>query len=245
VEVYQFGVLKTEPWYELLNAGFRVTGIAGSDFPGNLTRFKPWPRAIPLLGPERTLVRVEEDGTTSAYEHWAEGIRNGAVVVSNGPLLNLTIDGRGPGQVLDWDGESTMVRAVAEAAFSRPLEVLELVVNGRVVSSSSGDAMRQSLTLTAEVPLRESAWIAARARGRRLEGEPERWAHTNPVYVLRARAPVHQPEARAAVLRRWLRDVVYYRSDALTFARPEHRQELLDRIDQATHILERPPRPWR
>src|SRR5207247_10018 len=135
VEVYQFGVLKTEPWYELLNAGFRVTGIAGSDFPANLARSKPWPRSIPLLGPERTLVRGDADAKTSAYDRWAEGVRKGAVVVSNGPLLDLTIDDRGPGQVLDWDGESTEVRAIAEAVFSRPIEALELIVNGRVVSS--------------------------------------------------------------------------------------------------------------
>ncbi|MFO0953242.1 MAG: CehA/McbA family metallohydrolase, partial [Isosphaeraceae bacterium] len=43
VEVFQFGLLKTDRWYELLNAGFRVTGIAGSDFPANLSKFKPWP----------------------------------------------------------------------------------------------------------------------------------------------------------------------------------------------------------
>src|SRR5262249_28185579 len=104
IEVFQFGVLKMDPWYELLNAGFRVTGVAGSDFPANLSRFKPWPRAISLLGPERTLVRSEEDGKRSAYECWAEGVRTGAVVVSNGPLLDLTINGRRPGEVLDWVG---------------------------------------------------------------------------------------------------------------------------------------------
>ena len=63
IEVFQFGELKADRWYELLNAGFRVTGIAGSDFPANLSRFKPWPRAVPLLGPERTLVKVD---TTNA-----------------------------------------------------------------------------------------------------------------------------------------------------------------------------------
>src|SRR5438876_1066394 len=30
IEVFQFGVLKSEQWYELLNAGFQVTGVAGS-----------------------------------------------------------------------------------------------------------------------------------------------------------------------------------------------------------------------
>ena len=57
VEVFQFGVLRTAEWYELLNAGFRVVGLAGSDFPANLGRFESWPRSLPLLGPERALVR--------------------------------------------------------------------------------------------------------------------------------------------------------------------------------------------
>jgi hypothetical protein len=245
VEVFQFGVLKTDRWYEVLNAGFRVTGIAGSDFPGNLSRFRPWPRSIPVLGPERTLIEDRGDGQGSAYERWADGVRRGAAIVSNGPLLTLTIDGRAPGAVLDWEGESIEVAAIAMAGFSRPLEALELVVDGRVISSLAGDGARRSLTLTARVPLRRSSWIAARARGRRQPGEPERWAHTNPVYVLRNRAPVHVAEARAAVLRRWLQDVAYYRSDVLTFAQPEQRQELLTRLDEATRVLERLPQPWR
>jgi hypothetical protein len=245
VEVFQFGELKMGRWYEVLDAGFRVTGVAGSDFPANLPRFKPWPRAIPLLGPERTLVRGQPDDQRSTYERWSEGVRKGAVIVSNGPLLDLAIDGKGPGEVVDWDGASTEVRAVVEAAFSRPIEALELVVNGRVVATQTGDSERHVLSLTAAIPLRASAWVAARARGRRHEGEPERWAHTNPVYVLRARTPVYVPEARSAILGRWLRDVAYYRSDVLTFANLEHRQELLTRLEEATRILERRPLPWR
>ena len=245
VEVFQFGVLKTEPWYELLNAGFRVTGIAGSDFPANLPRFKPWPRAIPLLGPERTLVRADVVRDESAYERWAEGVRNGAVVVSNGPLLDLTVNGQRPGAVLNSEGKPTKFKAIAEVWFSRPLEALDLIVNGRTIASQPGDGERRHLTLTAEVPLDDSAWIAARARGQRKDGEPERWAHTNPVYALRDRMPVHVPEARAAILRRWLGEVEYYRSDALTFSRPEQRQELLTRLDEATRVLSRPPPRWR
>ena len=245
LEVFQFGVLKTEPWYEILNAGFRVTGVAGSDFPANLPRARPWPRAIPLLGPERTLVKVDADRDGSAYERWAEGVRGGAAVVSNGPLLDLTINGRGPGAVVNWVDNSTEVKAVAEAWFSRPLERLELIVNGRVVTSQVGDGKGRHLTLTAAIPLNASSWIAARVRGQGREGEPERWAHTNPVYALRDRTPPYLPEARQAILRRWLRDAEYYRSDVLTFAHPEQRQELLSRVDEATRILKRGPLPWR
>ena len=91
VEVFQFGVLKSEQWYELLNAGFQVTGVAGSDFPVPLNDRKPWPRDIPLLGPERTLVKASRRAG-SPYDAWAAGVRAGNVVVSNGPLLEIQVD---------------------------------------------------------------------------------------------------------------------------------------------------------
>src|SRR5260370_7448147 len=90
IELCQFGVLKSAQWYELLNAGFQVTGVAGSDFPVPLNNTKkPWPRAIPLLGPERAMVKAHATG--SPYEAWAAGVRSGAVLLTNGPLLELTL----------------------------------------------------------------------------------------------------------------------------------------------------------
>ena len=71
LEVFQFGVLKTAEWYQLLNAGLRATGIAGSDFPVPLNNSKQWPRWIPLLGPERTLVKAAPK--PDPYTAWAEG----------------------------------------------------------------------------------------------------------------------------------------------------------------------------
>jgi hypothetical protein len=49
VEVFQFGVLKTKEWYQLVNAGLQVTGIAGSDFPVPLMRLKPGRDGSPCL----------------------------------------------------------------------------------------------------------------------------------------------------------------------------------------------------
>src|ERR1700693_3925851 len=124
IEVFQFGVLKSWPWYELLNAGFQVTGVAGSDFPVPLHDVKkPWPRTIPLLGPERTLVKAHATG--SPYEAWAAGVRSGAVVLSNGPLLDMQVDKK--------TGTAT-----ASASFYRPLEKLEIVRNGAVIAATPG-----------------------------------------------------------------------------------------------------------
>ena len=143
VEVFQFGELKADRWYELLNAGFRVTGIAGSDFPANLSRFKPWPCAVPLLGPERTLVKVNTTDAgalgRSAYDAWVKGVRRGAVVVSNGPLLDLVVQGRGPGAIVELTPSSKQIIGETKAVSHRALEALEVVVNGRVVQSIEGD----------------------------------------------------------------------------------------------------------
>jgi hypothetical protein len=246
IEVFQFGELKAERWYELLNAGFRVTGIAGSDFPANLGRFRPWPRAIPLLGPERTLVKVEGDPKPgrSAFDLWVEGVRRGEAVVSNGPLLDLVVEGRASGAVVDWRGDSKPIRGEASASAFRPLEALEIVVNGQVVATRAGDGKQRALRLPFEVPLAGSAWVAARVRAIRVANEPAIQAHTNPVYVLRDRRPVYIKAARDAVIARWKRELDYYRGTELTFADPEHRRELEAKLEEATRILQGEPKPW-
>jgi hypothetical protein len=246
IEVFQFGELKTDPWYELLNAGFRVTGIAGSDFPANLGRFQPWPRAIPLLGPERTLVKVAEEPEPdrSAYDLWVEAVRRGEAIVSNGPLLELTVEGQAPGAVVPWQGESKTIRGEARAIFHRPLETLEILVNGQVRATQVGDGRSKELRLPFELTVNESAWVAARARGRRVGNEPLIQAHANPVYVLRDRRPVYNKAARESVAARWKRELGYYRGPDLTFSDPEQRRELEARLEETTRILEAEPQPW-
>jgi hypothetical protein len=227
LEVFQFAVLKTEAWYELLNAGFQVTGIAGSDFPGSLGRLKPWPRWIPLLGPERTLVKTRTAG--SPYDAWAEGVRRGSnVVVTNGPLVEISVDRR----------SST---ATATASFFRPLERLEIVRNGQSIAKASGDGKRMSLTLTARLDGNESAWWAARVWAQRLQGEPEIQGHTNPVYVLKDGKPVWVRAARAALAERWRAEVDWYRKAGLIFGTDSHQTEFFADAQRALERLNGPP----
>ncbi len=236
VEVFQFGELKSEEWYELLNAGFRVVGLAGSDFPANIGRFDPWPLAVPLLGPERALVQAEAG--ESAYEAWAEGVRRGAVVLTNGPLLELEADGGGPGAVVEWDGDERRVSGRARVAFHRPIESLEIVRNGEVIARQAGDGERTSLTLKFDVALDGSAWIAARAAAQTLEGEPTMQAHTNPAYFLREGAPVRVPAAREALRERWRSEVAYYQSAGeLVFPSQREAAAFRELVDATTRAL--------
>jgi hypothetical protein len=220
VEVFQFGVLKTAEWYELLNAGLRVTGIAGSDFPVPLNRTKAWPRWVPLLGPERTLVKAGANG--DPYQAWAAGVRSGNVVVSNGPLAEIEV------------GSGTVT---ARGGFYRPLERLDIIVNGKVAASVAGDGRRTSLTASTRLPQGASMWVAAHAIAQKLPGEPEIQAHTNPTYVNGKSVLV--PEARAAVAARWEKEVAWYRS-GLVFPGEREKKDFFDFAERAERELQKP-----
>jgi len=220
LEVFQFGKLWTTEWYELLNAGFVVTGIAGSDFPVPLGRSVPWPKWLPLLGPERALVKGRP--SASAYESWAEGVRRGEVVVSNGPLVELTRNGE---------------TLSATASFWRPLESIEIVRNGVVVATIKGDGAKRSLSVTATAGA-ESAWFAARTKARKEEGEPDILGHTNPRYVLRDGKPAMVRAAREAYAKRWRAEVEYYKNANLPFATAAQRDEFFAYCERARSALE-------
>ncbi|MFN0103202.1 MAG: CehA/McbA family metallohydrolase [Bryobacteraceae bacterium] len=202
LEVFQFGKLWTAEWYELLNAGFRVTGIAGSDFPVPLGRFVPWPKHLPLLGPERTLVKAQPG--QSAYIAWAAAVKKGEVVVSNGPLVEIV---------------QTANAIRANASFHRPIETLEIIRNGQVVATA-----KNAKTLTLEAPA-ETAWYAAHARLPKVEGEPLIQAHTNPIYVGQ---PTANPAIRAALAARWEAELNYYKSANLPFATADQRRQFFE-----------------
>lgn len=225
VEVFQFGVLKTAEWYEVLNAGFRVTGIAGSDFPVPLNRLEEWPRWLPLLGPERTLVKARPG--ESPYEAWTSGVRSGDVVVSNGPLVELTINKAG------WS-------ATATARFYRPLRKLEIVRNGQVIASVAGDGRKTSLALSTPVEDSASCWVAARVEAERQEGEPEIRAHTNPSYLLKAGKPVMIRSPREALASRWAAELAHYRDAGLVFQTESQRRGFFTEAERALAKLRQP-----
>jgi len=216
VEVFQFGVLKTDAWYELLNAGIRVTGIAGSDFPVNLGRMRPWPNWLPLLGPERAVVKGRPG--ENSWETWARGVREGRVMVSNGPIVELDLD-------------PNTGAATASAAFYRSLEALEIVRNGEVIASSRGPRVET------RVDQAESCWVAARVRAETFPGEPVIQAHTNPVYLLKDGKPVAVPSARRSLSAKWQEELAYYRGAGIDFGGAQRRREFFEQAERALSRL--------
>jgi hypothetical protein len=187
---------------------------------------------------------VKADPGDSAYDAWANGIRRGAVVISNGPLLEFEVNGETSGKIFPWSGESKEVDASATAVFYRPILKVEMVMNGKVVGVVEGDGRQRELTLPFKTNVTESSWIAARAKSISYPGEPEIWAHANPVYVLKDGLPVYSKRDRDALRERWALEVDYYKTPGLRFEHESQREELLRLAEETLRSLEGPQPPW-
>lgn len=137
-------------WYPLLAAGFRVplAGGSGKDSAGQ------------AVGRLRTYAWIEP-GTAFDFASWIAAVRAGRTFVTNGPLALLSVDGRGPGSVIEAEpGQSVQLRAEARTVV--PIARLELLVNGAVVAAKEAAGNRQSAVVETEWEAQESAWIVAR-----------------------------------------------------------------------------------
>jgi hypothetical protein len=173
IEVLQGGRIALETWYNFLNLGFRVLPVAGAD----------WPYFGPTLpGVERTYVNI---AGAFNIDSWLEGFRRGRVYVTNGPFLELTVNGRPIGSELRVHRGATL--EIEATAQMNPdvdrLDRLELVVLGDVARQEIArgqDRVRLSTTLTAD----RSVWLAVRAYGSHQEAQFTTVAHSAPIYVV-------------------------------------------------------------
>ncbi|MBI3840098.1 MAG: CehA/McbA family metallohydrolase, partial [Planctomycetia bacterium] len=189
VELLQFGIYRgigLDGWYRVLNTGFRFPGIAACDYP-----------ACRKLGDCRTYVHIKGEPN---FQNWLKGAAEGQSFMTTGPLIELTVDKKLPGDIITTSGPGSRivnarVRVQSETA---PVTDVQLIVNGRVASQlkaapKPGEAQR--LELQSAITLSESSWIAARAFSKSPTGSADGEAHTNPVYVyLDGKTPYRQSD---------------------------------------------------
>ena len=161
-------------WYRYLNLGYRLPLLGGTD---------KMSAEVPV-GAVRTYTHLLADGPLT-FESWAAAVRAGRTFVSSGPVVELAVDGREPGDVIRLRRPDRL-EVTARARAAQPLLTdLELVVNGRVVAAASSDATTElSLHETVDIP--NGAWVAARSRSAsQIESAftTAMAAHTSPVYV--------------------------------------------------------------
>ena len=197
VEWSQAGRAGFHPWYATLNNGLRVTAVGGEDSISNLHRSK-------LVGSVRTYVYTGGKGLT--MEAWFEGVRNGNAFVSSGPLVELTVNGRIPGEEVELASGGT-VELRGRVRSITPLDRAFVVFNGEILEEIPFSGERRELDLSRSYPVSRSGWFHLRVEGRNEERFPLdanfALGFTNPVWVTVAGQPVRN-RASAEYSIRWI-----------------------------------------
>ena len=247
LELAQFcvpeGPLAVDHYYLFLDLGFKLTALAGSDFPwcgrGPAYGF-PAP-AVAQIGNARFYAYV---GAPLSFDGWFAALEAGRTFVTTGPIVLLTVNGHLPGDSVDVT-PGTRLRVTAEALGHEgqvPLQALEIIGHGRVLSRSAG---RGAARLTAELdlPVEQGLWIAARA-----EAGTGQVAHTTPVYVTVKGSGFHNRaamDARVDTAERYLQELeaeLVKPGTNLDSQAARHRAALERQIAEARAVLKRLPR---
>ena len=137
----------------------------------------------------RVFVQVEGDFT---YDTWIAGLRAGRTFISNGPLLEFSVDGKQPGATLQ---ASERLRVKARAISRLPFDRLQIVQDGVVVAEQVA-VNRREATLEREIPVEQGGWIAARIESSaKTHAAFGVFAHSSPVYYRVPATPFRRAES--------------------------------------------------
>ncbi|MCZ6671850.1 MAG: CehA/McbA family metallohydrolase [Verrucomicrobia bacterium] len=191
-------------WYRLLNSGLRIPITAGTDKMSNWV----------TVGGSRVFAKVE--GSFN-YQNWINALDAGKTFVTNSPFLFLTVEGKEPGDTIQWEANKRL-RIETEVWSQMPLDRLEIIVNGEMIADKIIESGQEHVSLSISYTPRESVWIAARAhqfyekekmngvsfsQPREKGGGPTylnqyfgtlramtTFSHTSPVYVIQDNSPI-------------------------------------------------------
>lgn len=220
-----------ETWYRYLNAGLDLPATAGTDKMYNTQ----------VSGSVRVYAKVEGDFD---YTAWLEAIRAGRTFVTTAPVLTFEVDGHEVGDTFEAK-RGQIVRVRAHSRSRIPIERLEIVENGRVVSAVENPDRKLDVELEAKLPIERSTWLAARAYSPEklpyqafpMAGLPSVpvMAHTSPIYVSVEGQPRRSPED-ARVLLGWVQEAIEWARTQARFEKPEQREDMITLFQRAEAI---------
>jgi hypothetical protein len=206
-------------WYQYLNSGFRLPIVAGTDKMAD---------DIPI-GSNRYYAYTGGDTT---YISWLSAIKSGNGFITNGPLLDFTVNEYKPGDLINFH-DKIMVRAKIIARSILPFATLEIIVNGRAAGHKTVFMADNppvngiyTMKLETDIELSNSSWIAARVaddpdnKNRILPRGLSVFAHTNPVYFLKNGTRIKE-DASILYLRKYVTGTIHWLESNPSFENPE------------------------
>jgi hypothetical protein len=167
-----FNNLRFLDWYRYLNCGYRLPVVGGTDKMG------AW---IPA-GASRAYAYL--GGEEFNFANWAKAIRGGNTFMTSGPLIFFQAEGKAPGSEIMLKAGGANIEVRAEVKSYVPIHRVDVVLNGRVVSSREESSGTKALTLSDRIYAPGPGWLAARCASRLdPSGSLRIAAHTSPVYL--------------------------------------------------------------
>lgn len=174
VEVLQFAKLDLEVWFDFLNLGYKLSPAAGSDSSPLTAGTSP--------GDVRSYVKV--DGKYSVQK-WFGGLRSGKTFATTGPMLTLTVNGKGMGSDVHVSQGETL--SITTSGALNPdiglLEKIELYQQGELIAYSTSEEGSQELMLNRELYASQGGWFVVKAIGKKNKNTLRPVAVSAPVYV--------------------------------------------------------------
>jgi hypothetical protein len=156
-------------YHHVLNCGLRIPPVAGS---GSGANESP-------VGTNRVYVHCGDDFSP---ESWWQGLVDGRVFVTNGPLLRPMVEGRPPGYVFHLDGDKSLTLEIGlNLATRMPVEYLEIIKDGDVYADVRLAEWKQKKGRLPPVDFDDSGWFLVRA----VTSNPKiyQFASSGPYYV--------------------------------------------------------------
>jgi hypothetical protein len=221
------------PLYAVWNNAIKVAAVGGEDSISDLHQSK-------LVGATRTYVYTGARGLD--MEAWFEGLRKGHAFVTTGPLVELTVDGRIPGEEVLLPSRGGTVEIEAHVSSVTPLEKALLIFNGEVLEEIPFEGNRMSLNIKRSLRVTESGWYHLRVQGKPEERYPldTRWAQafTNPTWVRVGNQPVRSRQAAEYCIR-WIDKLEEMAEDWFGWRSEKEKQHVFAQFEEARQIYRR------
>ncbi len=227
----RYARFSSKVWHRALNCGFKVTASGGEDSISNLHR-------TPALGAARVYSYL---GDKLEWPRWIDAIREGRTFITNGPLVDLKVNGEGPGAEIRLPAEGGSVEIVASLQTAFPVNRFEIIFKGKPLAELTVEEsdLRQGF-IKKRVEITESGWFTARA----LSDDPvypiddeNLHAETSAVYVICGDRPIRSPED-AEYFIRWIDDITRQAEEHPGWRSEREKEHVLGQFSEARRIFE-------
>ncbi|MBM3956500.1 MAG: CehA/McbA family metallohydrolase [Gemmatimonadetes bacterium] len=209
-------------WYRLLNCGVKLPASTGSDW------------FVCSANRVYAKTRPEFD-----YESWMQALRDGRTFVTNGPALDIAVDGRGPGETVQArPGGSVTARVEWSSHYA--VHRVDVIANGSPVHTRSFPDGSARGSFECNVPVGSDGWMAARIGSNSRDSFAQAiWAHTSPVYVDAGGAAPPERAADAAWFARQIDESLSWASSGAKFYTDRQRDEVVDLFRRGRDLYRR------